>query len=70
MEMSLCIRQPIKSAYANTKDADQLCSNCTADQRLCFRSTDIPRSKTNIVIIACGYPGLLTSKPDMWIKKD
>ena len=23
------------------KDADQLCSNCTADQRLCFRNTDI-----------------------------
>ena len=22
------------------KDADQLCSNCTADQRLCFRYTD------------------------------
>ena len=23
------------------KDADQLCSHCTADQRLCFRSTDM-----------------------------
>ena len=22
------------------KDADQLCSNCTADQHLCFRHTD------------------------------
>ena len=22
------------------KEADQLCSNCTADQRLCFRYTD------------------------------
>ena len=22
------------------KDADQLCSNCTADQRLCFRDSD------------------------------
>ena len=22
------------------KDADQLCSNCTADQRLCFRYSD------------------------------
>ena len=22
------------------KDADQLCSNCTADQHLCFRYTD------------------------------
>ena len=22
------------------KDADQLCSNCTADQRLCLRRTD------------------------------
>ena len=26
-------------AYAKTKAADQLCSNCTADQRFCFRYT-------------------------------
>ena len=29
---SICVRE--------TKDADQLCSNCTADQRLCFRYSD------------------------------
>ena len=27
-------------AYAKNKGADQLCSNCTTDQRLCSRYTD------------------------------
>ena len=27
-------------AYVKNKDADQLCSNCTADQCLCFRLSD------------------------------
>ena len=31
--------------YAKTKtQIDQLCSNCTADQRLCFRSSDSIRT--------------------------
>ena len=27
-------------SMGENKDADQLCSNCTADHRLCFRCTD------------------------------
>ena len=38
-EMSRCIRKPTICVCEN-KGADQLCSNCTADQRLCFRYTD------------------------------
>ena len=33
--LSLHMRKPTICIYEN-KDADQLCSNCTADQRLCF----------------------------------
>ena len=37
--MSHCIGKPTKCLGEN-KGADQMCSNCTADQRLCFRYTD------------------------------
>ena len=37
--LTRCIRQPT-ICLCETKDADQLCSNCTADQRLCFRFSD------------------------------
>ena len=37
--MSCCIRKPTICICENN-GADQLCSNCTADQRLCFRYTD------------------------------
>ena len=33
--MGRCIRKPTICIYKN-KDADKLCNNCTADQRLCF----------------------------------
>ena len=35
-------RDAIKPGFClcENKDADQLCSNCTADQRLCFRYSD------------------------------
>ena len=33
------LHQKTNNAYVKT-DADQLCSNCTADQRLCFSYTD------------------------------
>ena len=33
------MRKPTIDICEN-KDADQLCSNCTADQRLCFRFSD------------------------------
>ena len=47
-------------AYAKTKDADQLRSNCAADQRLCFRHTDstiplLPKSEISSVPV---QPGL------------
>ena len=38
-DMSLLMRKPTICICEN-KDADQLCSNCTADQLLCFRHTD------------------------------
>ena len=37
--MSLCVRKPTVCIGEN-KAADQLCSNCTADQRLCLRYKD------------------------------
>ena len=38
-DLSHPIRKPTICLCEN-KDADQLCSNCTADQRLCFHYTD------------------------------
>ena len=37
--MSSCTRKPT-ICICETKGADQLCSNCTADQHLCFRYRD------------------------------
>ena len=37
--MGLVMRKPDFCIYKN-KDADQLRSNCAADQRLCFRYSD------------------------------
>ena len=37
--MSQCMRKPTL-CIGKSKDADQLRSNCEADQRLCFRYTD------------------------------
>ena len=37
--MSLVMRKPVFNIWEN-KDADQLRSNCAADQGLCFRYTD------------------------------
>ena len=39
LQMSLIVRKPTFYICEN-KDADQLRSNCAADQRLCFRYTD------------------------------
>ena len=38
MYLSHCIRKP--TMYRQNKDAYQMCNNCAADQRLCFRYTD------------------------------
>ena len=42
------------------KGADQLCSNCTADQRLCFRYMDssiplLPKSEISVFYICTGW---------------
>ena len=37
--LSRSVRKP-STCIGENKGADQLCSNCTADQRLCFRHTD------------------------------
>ena len=42
------------------KDADQLCSNCAADQRLCFRYTDstsslLPKSEISSLDLLWQY---------------
>ena len=36
----LCEKKTQDYCLCENKGADQLCSNCTADQRLCFRYTD------------------------------
>ena len=53
--MSLVMRKP-EFCICENKDADQLRSNCAADQRLCFRYTDstIPLlPKSEIIICGC-----------------
>ena len=47
--MSSIVRKP-DVCLCETKDSDQLCSNCEADQRLCLRYTDstipvVPKSE-------------------------
>ena len=49
---------------SENKGADQLCSNCTADQRLCFRYTDniYPKFQASSIIVllygpVCVGPG-------------
>ena len=51
--MSLVVRKPAFCICEN-KDADQLRSNCAADQRLCFRYTDstislLPKSEISSI---------------------
>ena len=55
--MSLRMRKPT-ICIGEYKDAHQLCSNCTADQRLCFCHTDstIPLlhlSKAKLLVFSC-----------------
>ena len=42
------------------KGADQLCSNCTADQRLCFRYTDVK-------FLFYSYPKFQASSLLLWL---
>ena len=57
------------------KDADQLCGNRTADQRLCFRYTDrtiplLPKSVSKSLTILCGctarFVSDLVGDPEDW----
>ena len=60
--MSLVMRKP-DFCICENKDADQLCGNRTADQRLCFRYTDstiplLPRpERFKPITIFCGCTG-------------
>ena len=47
-----------KNKYTDqlNKYTDQLCSNCTADQRLCFRVTDSTMPTLHIVKISSLWP--------------
>ena len=63
--MSHVMRKP-DFCLCEDKGADQLCSNCTADQRLCFRYTDstfphllIP--KVSSLAFFCGCSGRFVS---------
>ena len=47
------------------KDADQLCSNCTADQHLCFHYTDSTISLLLISKISSFYPDSEAVKADL-----
>ena len=57
------------------KDADQLCSNCTADQRLCFRYTDGKIPLLFKSAISSFYPACVTVRfvqdlvrnPNFWV---
>ena len=60
--MSLVVRKPAFCICEN-KDADQLRSNCAADQRLCFRHTDsttplLPKSEITRL-----YPSSVAVQP-------
>ena len=53
------------------KDVDQLCSNCTADKRLCFRHVDsivplLPNFK--LLAIFCSCTDRFVSDPDANLK--
>ena len=39
-DISRVLGEKMVCFMSENKDADQLCSNCTADQHLCFRYTD------------------------------
>ena len=63
-DASLVMRKPAFCISEN-KDADQLRSNCAADQRLCFRYTDsiiplLPKSE-----ILSLYPSSVTAQPGL-----
>ena len=58
----------IKSDFrlCENKDADQLRSNCKADQCLCFRITDSAIPLLLIVKLSSLYPASLTVRADLY----
>ena len=61
--MSLVVRKPLFCIYAKNKDADQLCSNRTADQHICLKIATIPllaKSKisSHLLLSVVVQPGL------------
>ena len=62
--MSVVMIKPVFCICEN-KDADQLCGNCTTDQRLCFRYMDsviplLPKSE-----ISSLYPSSVAVQPGL-----
>ena len=57
--MSHCMGKPAICIGEN-KGADQLCSNCEADQRLCFRYTDSTIRRLSKSKISSLYPSYMT----------
>ena len=62
--MSLRMGKPTICIGEN-KGADQLCSNCTADQRLCFRYSDSTIPPLLIPKISSFYPAFVTVQPGL-----
>ena len=55
------MRKPDFNIYEN-KGADQLCSNCTADQPLCFRYTDSTIPPHSVYPSVCRTDGYGTDR--------
>ena len=60
----ICIMRKPDFCLCENKDADQLCSNCTADQRICFRYFSFSNVKIQAYShllwlhrLVCGRPG-------------
>ena len=58
------MRKPVFCICEN-KDADQLCGNCEADQRLCFRYTDSTISLLSKSEISSLYPSSVAVQPGL-----
>ena len=62
--MSLIMRKPAFCICEN-KDADQLRSNCTADQRLCFRYIDSKIPQVPKYVISSRWPSCVAVQPGL-----
>ena len=54
------VMRKLDFCICENKAADQLCSNCTADQRLCFRYTDSRIPLLLVSIISSFQPAFVT----------